>query len=167
MRTFMFLLTAQGCASGQVELTSPPTTTAYILRHAEKVDATPDAALSDAGHRRAALLATLLADVPLTGVHSTDFHRTRDTVAVAAQHHKLEVSLYAPDAPDDLARGVLAAGGHHLIAGHSNTVPGLLAAFDVERPADLPETEFDRLYIVITNGVGTPAHTLLRYGSNL
>src|SRR5690606_13518954 len=56
-----------------------------IVRHAEKAGgAGSDPALSDAGRERAAALARRLSGTSVAAVYTTDFRRTRDTVAPTA-----------------------------------------------------------------------------------
>ena len=61
---------------GQIE----DKTIIYLVRHAEKIDNSSDAALSSGGRERAILLSKVLSDAQINYIHSTDLQRTRDTV---------------------------------------------------------------------------------------
>lgn len=137
--------------------------TVYVVRHAEKAGDRGDVPLTEAGEARAQALAARLADVPLRGVHSTDTLRTRSTAAPTAAAHGLEVHLYDPRAAEGLLADLQAAGGAHLVVGHSNTVPDLVVRLGGDPGVPIDEaTEFDRLYVVTH---ATPAGSRLeRYG---
>ena len=123
-------------------------TTFIVVRHAEKAaDGSDDPGLSPAGHARAAALAELLADAPLHAVYATGFRRSRETAAPTARAHGLAITGYDAQAEaGSLVRHLRAdhRGRSVLVVGHSNTVPGIVAALcgcDVE-PMD--ESEYDR-----------------------
>ena len=60
----------------------------FVVRHAEKADASRDPDLSVAGRQRAAQLAVLLRDTGVKYVHSSDFKRTKD--GIPAKVERLE-----------------------------------------------------------------------------
>lgn len=137
-----------------------------VVRHGEKADAGHDPALSEAGLARADRLAGLLANAPLVAVYSTDLRRTRQTVGPTASAHGLEVRIYAPREPaaDLVARLRAAHGtGTVLVAGHSNTVPDIVAALCACEVAAMPETEFDRFSTVRIGADGRPRLEVGRY----
>ncbi len=137
-----------------------------VVRHAEKADDDPrDPSLAGSGVERADGLARMLADVPLRGVWSSDYRRTRDTAAPVAVAHGLEVRLYDPSGDHGpLVSALAAEGGHHLVVGHSNTVPTLVRALGGDPGAEIPESEYDRLYVVQRTPDGSVSTTLLRFG---
>ncbi|MBT1062820.1 histidine phosphatase family protein [Bowmanella sp. Y26] len=99
----------------------------YLLRHAEKQSAQgKDPGLSEPGLQRAKALGQLLANVPLRHIYSTDYQRTKQTVAPLAEVRHLTVELYAPDELPALAAKLTAQGKDALVVGHSNTTPQLL-----------------------------------------
>lgn len=138
----------------------------FLVRHAEKVDASEDPELSSAGVERAAELARVLADAGVERIHSSDYARTRDTAAPVAAALGLEVELYDPRDLPALVERLSAAGGRHLVVGHSNTTPSAVELLGGEPGGEIEEKgEYDRLYIVT---VGPDVHTetvLVRYGA--
>jgi len=107
----------------------------YLVRHAEKM-LTPgeqDPELTLEGHKRAESLASLLKDVKLNTIYSSQFKRTQQTVQPSAKSHSLEVEIRDARSIDTLSEDVLDACNESiLIAGHSNTVPLLLKALGLE-----------------------------------
>lgn len=135
---------AVGAATARADDQAAPLVV-YACRHAEKGTEGNDPALTEAGTARAETLASMLKDVPLRAVFSTDTVRTRTTAGPTAKGHALEVTTYAP-------KGLLKAlgdqGGAVLVVGHSNTIPASLR----ELGADLPAAElegFDDLFVLV------------------
>ncbi len=138
----------------------------FLVRHAEKVDASRDPELTAAGRERAAALAKLLRDTGIEHVHSTDFIRTRDTAAPIATELGLEVELYDPYDLPALIALLRQAGGRHLVVGHSNTTPPAVELLGGEPGSEIDEqSEFDRLYVVTAGADGEASTVLLRYGT--
>ncbi len=101
--------------------------TIILVRHAEKADATsPDPELSDAGKERAQRLVKKIGKYRPGAFYSTDYKRTRDTVTPLANKRKKDVKIYDARKPkeliDEIMKGKIK---RYVIAGHSNTVPGL------------------------------------------
>jgi phosphohistidine phosphatase SixA len=147
-------------AQGQARSES---TIVYLVRHAEKLDASRDPPLTEAGWERARLLSEMLRDAGLTHIHTTDFERTRDTAAPISDRLGIEPRLYDADVLEDFADWLRATPGRHLVSGHSNTTPSLVRLLGGES-TDIPDSEYDRLYIVTLNPDGTASTILLRYG---
>lgn len=166
LRTLLPALLLGGCiAAPPVRDASP---SFVVVRHGEKTsDTERDPDLSTAGLQRAQALARELADADLVAIYSTDLRRTRQTVAPTAQAHQRAPVLYDARMPAaDFVAGLRARhrAGTVLIAGHSNTVPALVAALCACEVADMPETEYDRLSIVRFAADGTPRLDVARYG---
>lgn len=147
-------------------------TTVIVVRHAEKLHEPQnrDPALSDAGIERVAALGVLLLDVPLDAVYSSDYQRTRGTAEPLARRSGVEVRLHDPRDSVGLAARITRehAGETVLIAGHSNTVPMMLAALGVEDPPALTEQEYDSCFVVVLPDDGSdaaPTMLRLRYGA--
>jgi 2,3-bisphosphoglycerate-dependent phosphoglycerate mutase len=67
-----------------------------------------------------------------------------------------------------LAADMRAAGGRHLVVGHSDTTPELVGLLGGEPgPAIDEPSEYDRLYIVTIGADGAVTSVLLRYGAPL
>lgn len=140
----------------------------FLVRHAERADdgmmtGEEDPHLSDTGYARAELLATLLQDVGLTHIHSSDYIRTRETGAPAASRAGLEVVTYDVRALEDFAEELLATPGRHLVVGHSNSTPQLVAALGGDPHGEIQTMEYDRLYL-LSAGPGEVQTVLLRFG---
>jgi broad specificity phosphatase PhoE len=143
-----------------------------VVRHAEKATDDPrDPDLDPAGQARARALAAALAGSRLDVVYATQFKRTRQTAAPAAGAAGVEVTVRpidggnAPAYAADLARDLraLPAGSVALVVGHSNTVPGIVAALDGRAEAAMPETEYDRFTTVRLRADGGADTVVSRY----
>jgi len=139
-------------------------TLVVLVRHAEKVDDSRDPDLSPEGLSRSAQLAVMLEDVGFDHVWSTDYTRTRDTAAPTAQAAALSVELYDPGDLAAIAANLTALGGRHLVVGHSNTTPQLVAALGGDPGSPIDDAEYDRLYVVNVGSDGTATTVLLRFG---
>ncbi len=150
--------------------TSALAQTVYIVRHAEKADASADPVLSAAGEARAQALSAALADAHPTVVLTSPLQRTRLTAAPTAAYHSATPEAVSLDGggaahvaatvarvralPDDAVV---------LIVGHSNTVPLIARALGYAEAADMPECEYDRLTVLHLDG--DAAHgEVRRYG---
>jgi broad specificity phosphatase PhoE len=147
-------------------------TVVVVVRHAEKAtDDAKDPTLSASGQARAARLAEVLRHVDLSAVYTTHFKRTQQTAqpTAAAQDVKVQVrpvnaensATYADDLRQEIE--TKQAGKSVLVVGHSNTVPGLVKAISGKAVADIPETDYDRIYI-ITLADGKSRLVEARYG---
>ena len=133
-----------------------------LVRHAEKVDDSRDAELSETGRARAEVLAALLKDMKIDTIYSSDYIRTRDTARPLAEALGLELELYNPGDLEALATKLRAAEGRILVVGYSNTTPRLVGLIGGEPGTDIADDEYDRLYIVVA-GSGGPVTSLLRF----
>lgn len=143
-------------------------TTFIVVRHAEKVDASRDPDLSATGHQRAIALAARLDDQRLDAIYATEFKRTGQTVAPTAASHRVAITPYAAGQPATaFAAGLRSAHprGSVLVAGHSNTVPGIVAALCACEVAPIPDHEYDRLSIVRIDADGHAQLAVERYGA--
>lgn len=144
--------------------------TVIVLRHAEK-DASGDPAdphLAEAGQRRAKALAALLRKSGASALFASEFHRTRDTLAPLATELGLTVESLPARDPAALVKRIdaLPAGATAVIAGHSNTVPAILAALGAEwpgvvengKPKNLAEDAFGRVFVVSLPPAEARAH---------
>jgi 2,3-bisphosphoglycerate-dependent phosphoglycerate mutase len=98
----------------------------FLVRHAEKVDESTDAALSLEGIERSNRLKEILSESEIEHVFSTNFQRTRNTVKPLAEYRQLEIELYSVDTLWEFSQYILKHGyGNMLISGHSNSIPEL------------------------------------------
>ncbi len=137
--------------------------TVVLVRHAERLDGSPNSPLNDVGRARVERLRALLADVDFTHVHSTNLARTLDTARPIAADDGVEVGIYGPGALEELARTIRATPGRHLVSGHSNTTPLLAEALGGESHGPIGEMEYDRLYVIVIHPGRPVVTTLLRY----
>jgi broad specificity phosphatase PhoE len=179
MRTFSALLLSaalSACVRGAVPAPAipgadPGTTTVIVVRHAEKAaEPAADPPLTAAGVARAQALVDALRGVPIRAVISTDFARTRSTVAPIATRLGLTTQLVDARARDHVrhvASDVLARyrGETVLVAGHSNTVPDIVAALGAPRPAGICDSEYDNLYVVRVPAAGPATVERRKYGA--
>ena len=143
-------------------------TTVYVVRHAEKADATSsDPALSPAGQARAQSLAHVLTQVGIDAVYVTQFQRTQMTGAPTASANGVTATQYAAADTGPAVADILATHGGQdiLLVGHSNTIDDLLAALGVPGQPELAEASFDRLFVVHRLGSEVIHFEALRYGT--
>jgi len=145
---------------GQTETT----TVIYLVRHAEKMDNSNDAALSSEGRKRAELLSEVLKDAEITHIHSTDFQRTRDTVEPLASLSGIAIQLYDPQHLEVFSENLMKAQGVHLVSGHSNTTPELVKLLGGQS-SPIQDHEYDRLYVIVRSVEKTKASILIHYGT--
>ncbi len=136
------------CASNAVQAQSK---TIILVRHAEKADATSqDPELSDEGKQRAERLVKVGGKYKPGAFYSTNFKRTRDTLAPLAAERKKQVAIYDARKPAELLDQITKSKiKRHIIAGHSNTVPGLanfIAKKDVFK--NLDESEYGVIWVI-------------------
>lgn len=156
-------------AGGPAALAAP---TVIVVRHAEKIDDSRDPALSPAGHERAQALATALEHAGLDAAYASQYQRTRLTALPAARAAGLavriepiegDVAAWAQGFMVELARDH--AGETVLVAGHSNTVPPLVAALCGCQVQPLTDPDYDRIYLVKGAGSENPDLIIARYGA--
>lgn len=140
--------------------------TIILVRHAERAgDMGADPSLTAQGVQRSESLARLLADSQVQTIFATDTKRTQQTAAPLAEKlHLTPVVLPGKDVPGLVERlRALKPEDIVLVVGHSNTVPQIVSALGGETKP-IPDTEFNRLLIFITNPTGKPTLVTLRYG---
>jgi broad specificity phosphatase PhoE len=136
----------------------------FLVRHAEKVDESRDAALSPAGLARAESLARHLQAAGVTAIYTTAFQRTIKTAEPLAK--RLNLTMTSGDTPPaDLMRTIREqpAQGAVLVVGHSNTLPEMLAALGYPPPVQIATEEYDNLFVVVPRPGGPPTVLRLKY----
>jgi phosphohistidine phosphatase SixA len=133
-----------------------------LTRHAEREPAGADPGLSVAGHKRAKLLASMLADSGIDAIFISQFVRTKQTATPLASHLGI-TPVVLPSASADAVQAVMAAGGRVLVVGHSDSVPELIAALGGPT-VSIGEAEFDRLFLLHVND-STSDLFAMKYGS--
>jgi 2,3-bisphosphoglycerate-dependent phosphoglycerate mutase len=108
-----------------VSMQAQTITTFVLVRHAEKEnDGTKDPELTEAGMKRADLLAAMFKEASVDAIYSTSFKRTLHTVGPLAKEKNQTIQSYEAFKPDELDKMLKKyAGGTIVISGHSNTTP--------------------------------------------
>lgn len=146
----------------------------FLVRHGETVapKGTDLRPLSEAGQRRAVLLATMLKDVGINAIFTSDLERTIKTAEPLGQALEIEPKalwqLNTSFKQNDIdAFAALLRSEHRrdivLVVGHANSVPALLKALGHSAEIKIPETEFDNLFVLIPMSEGPPKLLRLRF----
>ncbi|GJM34529.1 MAG: hypothetical protein DHS20C18_35300 [Saprospiraceae bacterium] len=149
------------------EMINDTATTFILLRHAETSGAGSNPNLSTEGVERTAELVRLLKNVSLDAVFSTNYNRTRQTAQPVADDLGLTVDIYDGFTLNPLIDGALVDyhGSAVLVVGHSNTTQDLLNILTGENTfPEIPETQYDNLYLVTVFEKGRSEVVHLKYG---
>ena len=141
--------------------------TVFLVRHAEKAKKPADnPGLTWEGKTRAKALAEILESVTLDALFSSDYTRTKSTLAPLAEAKGLEITIYDAGDSEALVRRILEQ--HYedtvVIAGHSNTVPALVQALGGEAQP-LSDQDYDNLFVVTLHPNGSVSTLNLHYGN--
>ncbi len=118
-----------------------------LVRHAEKVDNTKDAALSAAGEARARALAFRLRDAGIAAIYTSEYQRTRKTAQPLAEALKLGGRVHPAKDTAGLVALLRKEPGRALVVGHSNTLPEIARAYGVELA--VADDEYDGLFVLV------------------
>jgi broad specificity phosphatase PhoE len=121
--------------------------TIFVVRHAEKAEATKDPDLSEAGRARAEALAKVLRDANITAIYATEFKRTQQTAAPLAK--ALGITVTVLPAQDSAALKLRASNGNALVVGHGDTIPNLIKALGISAPINIAENDYDNLFVLV------------------
>ena len=139
-----------GCATRPLPEQAPASF--VVVRHAEKADdGTRDPPLAEAGAARAQRLAAALQEESVVAVYATAYRRTQQTAAATAHGHGVAVTTYDARQPAVEFAAQLRrrhATGTVLVAGHSNTAPGIAAALCGCDTTALGDNDYGRVYRV-------------------
>jgi 2,3-bisphosphoglycerate-dependent phosphoglycerate mutase len=144
--------------------------TIWLVRHAEKsvVDQKDvDPELSEAGSQRATALNNLLKNKKISAIYTTNYNRTKATVAPLATALGITPMVYNPRETEAFAAALLkqSTGQDILIAGHSNTIIPLIKALGCKVPFEtMSDDDYDMLFEVITDGNNQPRLFISNYG---
>jgi broad specificity phosphatase PhoE len=144
-----------------------PATRVFIVRHAEKVRPGSDPPLTPEGRERARELARVVAKAAPSAVFATEYQRTQQTVQPLADVLSLAVVEVGAKDVQQLADSILGdhAGETVVVAGHSNTVHLVIAALGGPTVPEIPDDEFDNLFIVTVRCDGDVEMMHLEYGA--
>lgn len=139
--------------------------TYYLLRHFDKQNLQPDPGLTATGERRSMALVELLRDKTIRHIFSSDYARTRASVAPLAEARSLSVHLYDPRDLNALAAQLRKLDGA-VVVGHSNTTPQLVRLLG-GTAENMQEQDFGDVYVltrtqgaVETQRLSVPAHAM-------
>ena len=99
-----------------------PVTTVFVLRHAERVDSSPDSELSEAGLQRAQKLVHVAGEAGISAIFATEYRRTQQTAQPLADELGLTVNTdFGMSDVEALVNHVLSeySGETVLLVGHS------------------------------------------------
>lgn len=133
----------------------------FIVRHAEKASGTdPDSALSMQGEDRASALARLLRNAGVTQLFATEMKRTQQTIEPLADQKGLTPTIVpAKDTAALVARlKAVPKDAVVVVAGHSNTVPEILAGLGLKEKITIREDQYNRIFFI------TPDNQLIELG---
>ena len=146
------LLALQAVKAEDIETKTPPMTRTIILvRHAEKAaGGGSDPMLSPAGETRAQALAAALAKAGITAIVTSPYQRTQRTAQPLAKTLGITAQVVDAAVPAVVSAVNASPGdGTVLVVGHSNTVPGIIAALGGPVLPDLPEQSFNQLFVLL------------------
>ena len=122
----------------------------FVVRHAEKAEGGADPKnpeLSAAGRTRAASLARMLKDAGVSAIFATEYKRTQQTAEELSRATGVEVTVVPAKDTSALVEKLKALDGNAVVIGHSNTLPEIIKALGVEKPVQIAETDYDKLFI--------------------
>jgi phosphohistidine phosphatase SixA len=148
---------------------SRPLTTVILVRHAEKKlePENPDPDLTTEGAARAQEIARVFGDAGVNVIYATQYKRTQQTVKPLADRIHVPVTLLDSKQTDELVSLIQTThrGQTIFISGHSNSVPAIISVLSNERFAEIPDNEYDNLFIVTIYRFGKAKVTKLKYGN--
>lgn len=146
MKTLIFLLVLL-CSFTAAAAQSK---TILLVRHAEKIDESQDPELSPAGKERAERLVKKIGRFRPGAFYSTNYKRTRDTIAPLAARRRKPVQTYDARLPQALIDEIMKSKTKRfVIAGHSNTIPGLANLITKkELFKNLADSEFSVIWLI-------------------
>lgn len=144
------LILALSCVATKTDEANNSATTLIILRHAEKDTVGEDPKLSAKGLQRAARLSAVFPDIHPDKFYSTNFIRTRETLAPWAKATGKEIEMYRTDNLPAFADKLKSEKGKTIVvAGHSNTVPPLVNfILAKEKYTNLTDTEYSKIFVL-------------------
>jgi len=125
--------------------------TIFLVRHAEKAQATADEKdpeLSEAGRSRAESLAQMLKDAGIIAIYVTEFKRTQQTAQSLARAIGVKETIVPAKDTAVLISKLKETKGHALVIGHSNTLSEIVGALGSSLPITIAEADYDNLFVM-------------------
>lgn len=124
------------------------TSNLYLVRHAERLDASSNSPLSESGFERAEALRDTLLGKGIDSIFATTYLRTQQTAAPLATALSKTVVIYGTDTTYQFAQMLRKIKGKDvLVVGHSNTVPEMVDYLTGET-VTIGHDDYDNLYLV-------------------
>jgi len=147
---------------------SHPLTTVILVRHAEKniEPNNPDPDLSPAGMARSQELVRILGGAGVNAIYATQYKRTQQTAKPLADNLQLTVNLVDAKKTQELINSIRTnnRGQTILVVGHSNTVPEIVTALGGGSVPEIPDGDYDNMFIVSIYKAGSAKVTRIKYG---
>ena len=144
----------------------------YVVRHAEKATVTgnmsaTDPPLSEAGTQRAIDLKDFLGGKKIAAIYSTNTIRTKTTAQPTADELRIPIQQYGPKPDSTFISLIKGIGKNVLIVGHSNTIDDIAneLAGSKKIAGDLPDVEYDNIFIITYKGKKYKKFERVRYGA--
>jgi broad specificity phosphatase PhoE len=102
----------------------------------------------------------------ITAIYSTNYKRTKSTVAPLAEAKKIDITIYDPKNLKGFSLKLLSdnSGGIIIISGHSNTTPALAnLLLGEEKFSQFEDDDYGNLLIITTSGNSRAKLLHLRY----
>ncbi|MFV0572329.1 MAG: SixA phosphatase family protein [Xanthomarina gelatinilytica] len=132
------------------------TTTLYFIRHAEKERNDPtnkNPHLTEKGNARAENWSSVLQNIPLDAIYSTNYHRTIETAQPTARKNGLDINIYNAGTIDTETFLRDNLGKYVLIVGHSDTTPKFVnSVIGKQTYSDIDDSNNGNIYIVTITG---------------
>jgi broad specificity phosphatase PhoE len=139
--------------------------TIVVVRHADKIDNSDDAALSPTGEAQAKRLAHVLKDMGISAIYATQFRRTIQTATPLADLLKIKLLTYEQTDVNGVAKEIRRKHRKDvvMVVGHRSTVPKVLKQFGASEPVALESSECDSLFILTLPPRQSPTLLHLRF----
>ena len=136
----------------------------FLVRHAERASQEKDSVLSPEGKKRAQCLSDVLRDAGVNAIFVTQFVRTQQTAEPLAKKIGVHPVIVNSADTDALVQKVHSTAAEvMLIVGHSDTLPGIIAKLGGGTVAPVATDEYDRMYVLHSNGSNTAPVVTLHY----
>jgi broad specificity phosphatase PhoE len=145
MKRFIFWVVL--CSALLSTATAQPTI--FIVRHAEKADASKDPDLSEAGRGRAEALAKVLRDANIAAIYATEFKRTQETAAPLAKALGIRITTVPAKDSATLIAKLRSSNGNALVVGHGDTIPDLIKALGISEAINIWQNDYDNLFEIV------------------
>lgn len=146
-----------------------PTTTVFLVRHADRAPGNVDDLHNPLGTDRANELIHVVGQADIKSVYHSDTLRGQKTAQPLADHLGLTPITYPALDVGDLASEIRAgqAGYRVFVVGHSNTVPAIVEKLGGDSSGDIPHDVYDDLFVITLCRCTTRAPSVvnMKYGA--